>query len=285
MPFLNQRISVTASQPMAQLVKIGNSDLTRNSPEKQWRGILEFTKFGGIGIKLNPAQLNELLTEARNFSNQDECIKDILEALEEALEQDLSEPDSVDSKDDDNSAVDKKDIEAIAAQFDPRLIRANRIEAIKIFAWDRYPNSINGYKKLGVHETKKENVTGLTARGPEEAFIDTGNGSGKGPGFYLTPIGFRSIFAVLAPEAAPINYGESFTVVYIKEDIREVRVSDPGQDNTNILEPNHGEYDCYYVMSGGQEIVIPPRCFKHVKVLANHSQLKQLEQSNQSCQD
>ena len=147
---------------------------------------------------------------------------------------------------------------------DPEEERKEKSEA---FGWTKFPNRIKGYKKLGVHETAGRNVASLVKWGPHPLRIDSANHIGKGPGFYVTHVGNKTLFNATNLGGGK-GWGDSFLAIYIREEVRERRSYGDTTNHVNILDQTYGDELCYYVMSGGGEIVIPERCFSFVKVAA-----------------
>lgn len=110
-----------------------------------------------------------------------------------------------------------------------------------------------GYSKIGVHETTADNAKGLVAQGPSVDKMDTGHHLGKGRGFYITPVGKKKLKTV----TSDIVYGEQFVAIYISDHVTPIRSGGEDTNHTDKLDAEHGDKLCYYIMSGGGEIVIP----------------------------
>ena len=99
--------------------------------------------------------------------------------------------------------------------------------------------------------------------------MGTGHGLGKGPGFYVSHVGQRTLYNAIKG----ISYGERFLAVYIPSNLREIRSGSEETNNTEVLDKSHGGEFCYYVMSGGSEVVIPVRCFGLITLVSNVDEL------------
>jgi len=135
----------------------------------------------------------------------------------------------------------------------------------KNFRWDKFPKNFDGYKKIGVHETKGESVASLVEKGPLRRKIDSNNGIGKGPGFYVTPIGNKQLHTALGD----ITYGERFLAVYVPTNFKLIRAESEDENNVRSLDDKCGKVPrVYYAVLGGGEIIIPKRCFAMVRLAA-----------------
>ena len=183
----------------------------------------------------------------------------MLEALEPT-----SENEGLSSEDEEHENVN---------EMTPEEILEQRRSAVEEFGWEKFPETFNDMKKIGVHETRSENVDGLVRSGPSSEKLDTGSHLGKGPGFYVTPVGKKKLSTV----TKDVDYGGQFVAIYVSKELKAIRSMSPEDDNTEILDRNHGEdKPCYYIMSGGGEIVIPVRYFRYVRVVSLASLASQL---------
>jgi hypothetical protein len=151
----------------------------------------------------------------------------------------------------------------------PEQLKEDRKKAIANFPWTKFLQRTNGCLLLGVHETTEQNVASLVANGPDPARVGLGHGSGKGEGFYVTPIDQKKFSTVVNA----IEYDECFVAIYIKTSAK--RRSSSGAASVAEVEKIYKEEfeedpnePCYYVMAAGGEIVIPTRCFGLVRVAA-----------------
>lgn len=119
--------------------------------------------------------------------------------------------------------------------------------------------SLKGYRLVGFHGTTIECVGSLLAYGPAGERIGSGNGIGKGHGFYVAP--------VLAPPGVPAQgtsaakkdartWGSSLIAVYVGTDVEIIKGGRPA--NAPAMS--------YW---GADELVIPVELFAKTKLVRN----------------
>lgn len=246
-----------ALQRVVQRVRVNGVDITAATPLSVIVSTLGWNHLLGSLIPLDEDVKQQLIQELKN---RDDC-KDLRGALgEEDSDDEVPRPQV---RQDENE-------EDIAALFDDRIRQARRRQAAEAFGWEDFPEEIDGLIKLGVHETGQASVSRLVALGPLIKQVGTGRGSGKGPGFYVTHVGERTLYNA----TKGIEYGESFVAVYVPGDLDSVASESDEEDSVETLAKKHPQRrHCYYVMSGGSEIVVPTWCFQHITVVARPEQL------------
>lgn len=228
---------------------------------------------GYFKTALTSGQIDELIKELKDRKDCSEMVED-LEAMVEDLEaeaelEEKGDGDSSASEEDESPELEEKD--DWKTQFDPEYQKAKRREDAEKFGWEDFPAVSGDWKKIGVHETTAENAKTLVTSGPSEEKTGTGHGEGKGKGFYVTPVGLKKLITAIGA----IEYGESYCAVYVSTDLKAIKSASSENDNIDFLDKQHGEEECYYIMSGGGEIVIPVRSFDKVKVVTEPDQLEE----------
>lgn len=259
---VQQQLSTSAGPqgPIVQRVMIGGRDITQASPREDVIAALNFSNLTGIRRDLSAAQLTELLAELRQRDDQDDdTIADIIEQVEEDLD------DAEGNEGSENEVA----IGAGEIFLSPEEQEEKRRQAADNFGWQTFPDTIGGYKKLGVHETTGENIATLVQNGPSAEKMGDGNGLGKGEGFYVTHVGQKTLYNAIKG----IEYGSHFAAIYIAESAIEFRSPSEEMNNTALLDEETEGLECYYVMSGGSEIVIPVKSFHLVKAAARPEDL------------
>jgi hypothetical protein len=167
-----------------------------------------------------------------------------------------AEDDGSESWDDDDTPVNT---------VSPEEEKKQREIAVTAFVWNNFPAERNGFVKIGVHETTNEKAASLVIHGPSLGRVGSGHGSGKGGGFYVTPVKGQ-----LGTAVASIAYGECFVAIYIAKAAKRRATNSSTVDEAEELyaNPDEPSQACYYVMGAGGEIVIPTRCFALVRVAA-----------------
>jgi len=167
-----------------------------------------------------------------------------------------SESDSDSDSESDNEPA-REQVNTVSREEERRLREA----AIQNFRTQRahFAQDIDGHRLIGFHETKSENVEGLVENGPAVELIDSGNGVGKGPGFYVTPISRVPLL--------DLPYGDAFVLVYIDPGLTPIIL----EEDDRVPSDSSAELDnenSYYVTNGGGEIIIPQWCFDKIKIIA-----------------
>jgi hypothetical protein len=258
---LGASIQAAPHAPVVQRVKIEGVDITKDSPFETVKNALKWSKNLGLGVRLSLDQIKELLQELEGRDGF-ELIVETLEDKKQDFEEDEEEEEKLGKEDGKKEQKEeaKDEKEGFQSEEERKRERRDRAEA---FRWTNYPQEIHGYRKLGVHETNSENVVSLVRRGPDEARIGSGNKTGKGPGFYVTHVGQKTLYN--ATEA--ITYGTDFVAVYVPNGLPGIRSPNEESNHVDVLDREYGRTICYYIMSGGSEIVIPVRSFGLVRLV------------------
>lgn len=213
----------------------------------------------------NPPPKKELGSILTLLRERNDC-PDIVAALEDEFEES--------SDDDDNDDFSSEDDDTADLAFQNFSLLPPR-QSADDFPWKQFPDEHRGLVKIGVHETNESNVASLVGQGPSERKLGSGNGLGKGRGFYITPVGRRE----LRTATSAVSYGDRFLAVYMPRSFVAERALDESENHVNTLDEVHGHKFCYYLMSGGGEIVIPERCFPYVKIVSSLEELDAIEMS------
>jgi hypothetical protein len=257
---------------VVQRVLIGGVNITSKTPRKEIEKVLQWTsKMYGIPTELSTEQRQQLITE---LEQREDC-SDILEVLREDLLEEEHEPSNKGSSDD--GSGEEESLEADLLKLSPfsgttsteSKEEARRRKAAEDFGWLEFPETFRGLTKIGVHETASGNVESLVAKGPSPGKLGTGRGLGKGPGFYVTHVGQKTLYNAIKG----ISWGERFVAVYVPSDMMAIKSTSEETNNTGILDKIHGGEFCYYIMSGGSEVVIPVRSFGLVTLVSKAYQL------------
>jgi Domain of unknown function (DUF4157) len=258
--------------PTTQLMLINGVDVTESSKVDDLKQAIGWSVNYGITKPLKENEKVELLRLIRLLKSNDSSLGNIVEDLER--ESSEEEEDGKDEGfgegfgDEDFGGSQSLSLHQVVSQ------QPKRRQTPEEFGWEKFPDTYKGLKKIGVHETDFANLEGLVTNGPAVEKVDSANHIGKGRGFYVTPVGKKKLATVVGD----IVYGDSFVAIYIKSNIGPVRSPDETSNHTAILDKEHGDKLCYYVMSGGGEIVIPERCFPFVKAVSVREQLNQIRE-------
>jgi hypothetical protein len=266
---LKAPVTQTVAQAMprvghvVQRVMVGSVDITKTSKVDDIIATLGWTRNYGFSVKLSKETLQALKTE---LTGVDGCDL-ILESIDDALEDDTAS-----DSDSDNDDVEKEPVIAEEFVSEEEALK-RRKQAAEDFGWNTYPDVIGSYVKLGVHETKASNNESLVANGPRDDRIDTsGHGIGKGRGFYVTHVGQQTLFNAIRA----IRYEENFVAVYIHSSAKRRQSRSEETNSVAELDKIYAGENCYYVMSGGSEIIIPPRSFGLVRIVASQADAERL---------
>ncbi|MFN6538881.1 MAG: DUF4157 domain-containing protein [Nostoc sp. EkiNYC01] len=225
-PTLNCQVGIV------QRVTIGNTNITSDSKLLEIHEALNWTRLLGIRMKLTSDQMQALVTE---LADREDC-EEILEELKEKLE---PEEDESESSDQDEYESEE--------------------ESAEDFKFQDFPSVKGNYKLIGVHETRSKNVNSLVANGISSDMMDSGNGLGKGRGFYILPV-YNSN---LKKSIEGLRWGTRFVAVYINQNCILKRAEDG--ENMETLENKYGGNKYYYEF-GKLEHVIPESLFGEVKL-------------------
>lgn len=110
-------------------------------------------------------------------------------------------------------------------------VAAATISKAQEFNYTSFPDVFKGYQKIGVHETNSDNIPSLVTNGPDVKKIGFGRGSGKGPGFYVTPGRYWKPHTT-----SHLSWGDGKVAVYMKAD-SVARCKHPAAAETLIV-PN-----------------------------------------------
>ncbi|MDE2389435.1 MAG: hypothetical protein KGN35_10225, partial [Betaproteobacteria bacterium] len=113
------------------------------------------------------------------------------------------------------------------------------------------------------------NVQGLMTDGPLANKFGSGNGLGKGEGFYVTHVGEKTLYSAIKG----VKWGDNFLAVYVPQGMPGIPSGSEATNRVEILDEANIDTRCYYIMSGGSEIVIPRRSFPWVKLVTRPDQL------------
>ena len=229
---------------------------------------LDWSPNFGIQKRLARDDILPLITELKS---RVDCV-DILEQLNEMWEQG-SNKDEAKEGDDSGSELGS----ALPPSLEELAPQPKR-QKPEDFNWKGFPDTYEGLSKIGVHETSSENLAALVATGPSEKKVGSGNGIGKGRGFYVTRVGRKE----LSNATKAIHYGERYVAVYAPSSFEAVKSFDEATNNTSELDKDYGHIYCYYVMSGGSEIIIPERCFPYIKVVSLLDELHRIKRQKPS---
>lgn len=133
-----------------QRVLIDGENIIKGTTLEKIRSALKWGKFTGIQAKLTLQQMKSLVAE---LNGREDC-EEILEDLKDKI------------SDEEGVEEEKEDVEAILADevFQTESeIQAARKKAAEDFEWKNFPDTFKGLKKIGVHETKSENVDSLVS--------------------------------------------------------------------------------------------------------------------------
>jgi hypothetical protein len=265
---------------VVQRVKIDGVDINSKTPLKTIQDALMWSGLYGVGKELTAEERQQLIGE---LGERKDCAE-----IVEALRAEDSEPSS--EEEDKNEAQQKdpekgsedEDLLELVSRSGPMVLlnlnspfsaesiaEAKRKKAAEAFAWTTFPESVHGLKKIGVHETRGENVEGLMADGPLAKKFGSGNGLGKGEGFYVTHVGQRTLYNAIKG----VEWGDNFLAVYVPQGMPAIQSKSEGTNHVDLLDEEHIDTRCYYIMSGGSEIVIPRRSFPWVKLVTTPGQL------------
>lgn len=84
-----------------------------------------------------------------------------------------------------------------------------------LFGYSQFPTEIGDYILVGVHQTPIKNVVCICTYGPLSKMVGKGSGSGKGRGFYVTPIVKNEDFH---KKVNQLLYNGVFLAVYIAKE-------------------------------------------------------------------
>jgi hypothetical protein len=258
---------------VVQRVLIGGVNITSKTSRKTIEDALQWTKLYGIGRELTTEQRKQLITELEAHGGCGDIVEILHEDLEEANEPSNDGSGKVPAEEESQEEEAFGDLlrltPFIGTASTESKEEARRRKAAEDFGWNEFPETFRDLKKVGVHETKGENVDSLIANGPSPVKLGTGHGLGKGPGFYVSHVGQRTLYNAIKG----ISYGERFLAVYVPSDLMAIRSTSEQTNNTDVLDKTHGGEFCYYVMSGGSEVVIPVRCFGLITLVSNLDEL------------
>ena len=224
-PTLNRQVDIV------QRVIIGETDITSNTDVEIINKALDWSKFGGIKTTLTKEQIEALVKE---LDEHKDC-EEIVEELQEKLESDSET----------NSEYDAKS--------------ESEAETEEDFNYKNFPPNKGEYKLIGVHETTSKSIDSLVANGVSSEKMGTGNGLGKGKGFYVLPV-YNSN---LKKSTEGIRWGTRFVAVYIHNSCK--MMSAPEGYNMEKLEEEFGGKNNYYEF-GKLEHIIPESLFRSVKL-------------------
>jgi hypothetical protein len=268
--------AVQARPAVVQRVMIGDVDITKASPRETIVKALEWTKFYGISANVSKDKLSALRDE---LASRNDCV-DIRDDIQSRLEDsDTEEEEEIEWDDDEETPASKQ----VPSQLDNYIWgtspqeqeQETRKQLADAFDWKSFPEAKNGYIKLGVHETRAEGTRSLVVSGPSAERFGTGHGLGKGRGFYVTHVGQKLLRSAIKGMA----YFNNFVVIYVPASWPAIQSPDEQSNSVAHLDKTWRGTFCYYVMSGGSEIVIPERCFPFVKVVANQKDLDNLQRA------
>lgn len=263
--------------PVAQLMLINGVNVTEASKVEDLKAAVGWKVNYGITKPLKENEKVELLRLIRLLKSDDIGLGDLVEDLERESSEEEEDGGGGGYEEGfgNDEGFGQEDFKGAQSVSIPKVsLQRKRLQTPEEFGWENFPDTYKGLKKLGIHETDFANLEGLVANGPAVEKVDSANGIGKGRGFYVTPVGKRKLATVVGD----IVYGDSFVAIYIKSNIGPVRSPDEPSNNTAVLDKEHGDELCYYVMSGGGEIVIPERCFPFVKAVSVREQLNQIRE-------
>ncbi|MEH8018783.1 hypothetical protein MN202_16190 [Rheinheimera muenzenbergensis] len=212
---------------IVQRVLIGDVDITSSTPYRKIVEVLGWSKFGGISKALTDEQKLALKSE---LEHRDDCDQ-ILECLDDDSSSDSG------SWDDDAAYSSDDDVDFTA--FQPNYVassqsggKSKRTILADDFGWESFPESSGNLKKLGVHETDaKEKSAALIKDGPSREMIGKGRGIGKGPGFYVTPVGKKKLSTAIGA----IEYGNELLAIYIDKSVKPFQSPDEAHDHVDQL--------------------------------------------------
>jgi hypothetical protein len=253
---------------IVQRVKIGQFDITKASPIAEIEEALCWSKHFGLSAHLTAEQLNDLLDELKEREDCGDITQEIRDRLDSDDDGDSVSWDNDEEGFDTGEELDTKE-KFISKEERDELRRAKA----NAFGWKEFPEVIRGFRKIGVHETTAENVRSLVQAGPLSAKVDSGHGIGKGRGFYVTHVGEKTLYNAVKA----IAYEDNFVAIYVPTAMQRLQSPDEESNNVAELDRIYGEQMCYYVMSGGTEVLIPERCFHLVKAVATIEDLEGLQ--------
>jgi len=262
-----------------QRVMIDKVDITSSTPLRQIEDALRWSGLYGVQAELTEKQKQDLIKELEGREDCKSIVTELREDLdaeesssgsESAGNEELNEKSGEDDGFDDPALFDPfPGLSSINANSGAQAEEARRRAAAEKFGWKQFPEAVSGLKKLGVHETSPGNVAALVADGPSAERLGTGNGLGKGPGFYVTHVGQKTLYNAIKG----VSWGEQFLAVYVPGNLQRIKSAGEETNHTEILDEKYGNPHAYYVMSGGSEIVIPVRHFGLIRLVTNPDQL------------
>ncbi|MGF6849161.1 hypothetical protein QFZ51_004396 [Chitinophaga sp. W3I9] len=267
--------------PTAQLMLINGVDVTGSSKLDDLKLAMGWHPHFGVTKPLKENEKTELIRLIRLLNSDDIYVGNIIEDLEG--ESSADEEEEKEKKDGGNEEELGED-EGFGPEDFPGAQSFSFVQVPQVsqqrqrrqtpeeFGWENFPETFRGLKKLGIHETEHANVESLVANGPAVEKIDSANHIGKGPGFYVSHVGKKKLATVVSG----VVYGDSFVAIYIKSGIAARKSPNEESNHVDILDKEYGNELCYYIMSGGGEIVIPERCFPFVKAVSVREQLNQV---------
>ncbi|QNK64898.1 DUF4157 domain-containing protein [Pedobacter sp. PAMC26386] len=263
---------------VAQLMLINKINVTESSSVDDIIKAAKWKKMYGASKDLKDEESKELirviskLIEAKGY---DKVLDIILEDLRDNLSDEENSSDEKNlprDQDDSKQPEEDEDLGPMNYSWMNQQPKKLRPETPEQFGWTGFPETHNGFKKIGVHETSAANAIGLAEHGPSVNKMDTGHHLGKGRGFYVTTVGNKQLNTV----TRDMVYGEKFVAIYISNRVTQTSSFEESTNHTAILDEGYGDKLCYYLMSGGSEIVIPERCFPFVKAVTIRQQLEQI---------
>ncbi|AOX01996.1 hypothetical protein BJP34_23485 [Moorena producens PAL-8-15-08-1] len=269
-------------QLIVQRVNIGDKEIKSNSTIEDIKSAL---KWNGFQIGLNNNALNknewkELLNELNELidkqnQEKEELLNTIIEDIEwiiQGLEDKEGQDENFDKQEQDEELDD-------VDEFDNEKFKNKMAAIVNKFGWDAFPEETKKLQLLGVHQTDPKNVTSLVENGPDQTRIGQGHGSGKGEGFYVTPVKKKQN---LLKQVTAMDYGEGLVAVYVPKTFEELLLITTLGQNVDEMEQDEDKdsWD-YYITEKRGEIIIPPRNFEKVKIVIDPKVLE-FKQKNQN---
>ena len=178
-----------------QRVLVSGIDIISSTDLTQIKRALKFKSvFRPITVTLSKETIEELIEEIEKRSDLE---GDLLSIYNELLTLSEEEEDGKEEEEEETSFR----------------VEEEQYESPDDFPYAEFPKVSGKYTLIGVHETYESNIQSLLTSGPAINKIGTKHGTGKGPGFYVTPVGERKLSTVITSE---LRYGTRILAVYFE---------------------------------------------------------------------
>jgi archaellum component FlaC len=214
-----------AGTGVVQRVKINGKEITSESTREEIEIAINWDEVGEWTESVSETLLRELANELDGRKDCDDIVSHIKFSLDDEWSDEDESSNAFANEDFSDDDLGFGRFDPFATKKDPRKELADK------FGWEKYPDLKGGYRKIGVHETKQENIGKLVKSGPSTEKLGTGHGLGKGKGFYVTPVGKKK----LSSAVSGIAYENHFLAVYIHESVIECQSPDEQHNNVDSM--------------------------------------------------